>query len=129
TEKNCQAREGSDLQGVWKATLRPWYWPFYAVHVKVRIAEPSAGAFRAELDSADLGAEALPLAVIYKSPTVEVMGLSGEGSFQGKINAAHTKAAGHWKVNGHTLGVTFKRVGPLPAARQGEQSSISARTN
>jgi hypothetical protein len=108
--------------------LRPWYWPFYAVHVKVRIAEPSAGAFRAELDSADLGAEALPLAVIYKSPSLEVMGLSGEGSFQGRINAAHTKAAGHWKVNGHTLGVTFKRVGP-PALRLGAQSSLSARTN
>ena len=38
-------------------TLRPWYWPIYAVHFKVRIAEPSPGAFRAEADSPDRDAK------------------------------------------------------------------------
>ena len=112
TEADCPPRNGSDLQGVWKATVRPWYWPFYSVHVKVRIAEVSANAFRSELDSPDLDEQNVPLGVIYDRPTVEVIGLSGEGWFQGKINPAHTKVAGRWNLNGHSIPVTFRRVGP-----------------
>ncbi len=119
TEGDCPPREGSDLQGVWKSTLRPWYWPFYALHVKVRIAEPSAGAFQAELDCPDLDVKAAPLCVIYGRPTVEVMALSGDGSFQGKVNAAHTKVVGHWKQDGHSIRVTFRRIKPSPAPRAG----------
>jgi CubicO group peptidase (beta-lactamase class C family) len=110
TKNDCLPRKDSDLQGIWTATLRPWYWPFYAVHVKVRIAEPSVRAFRAELNSPDLDAENLPLAVIYDPPRVNVFGFSGEGSFEGAVNSSHTKVPGHWNVGGHTVGVTFRRV-------------------
>jgi CubicO group peptidase (beta-lactamase class C family) len=109
-DADCPRLGNSDLQGVWKATLRPWFWPFYAVHVKVRINEPAPGAFRAELDSPDLDAKSLPVGVIYSRPGVKVMGLSGEGSFEGKVNSNHNKVVGHWKVNGQTIGVTFRRV-------------------
>jgi CubicO group peptidase (beta-lactamase class C family) len=109
TKNDCLPRNDSDLQGIWTATLRPWYWPFYVVHVKIRAAEPSPRAFRAELDSPDLDAKNLPLAVIYDPPRVNVFGFSGEGSFEGVVNASHTKVRGHWNVGGHIVGVTFRR--------------------
>ena len=110
SEADCLPRDDSDLQGVWKATVRPWYWPFIAVHVKVRIAEVSAYAFRSELDSPDFDEHNVPLGVIYNRPTVEVFGLSGEGWFQGKVNSTHTKVAGRWNLNGHSIRTTFRRV-------------------
>ena len=117
SEADCPPRKDSDLQGVWKATLRPWYWPFVALHLKVRIAEPSAGAFRAEADSPDQGAKDVPLGIVYNRPIVEVVILSGDGLFQGKVNPAHTKVAGRWKQDGHSIRVTLRRVGPSLAPR------------
>jgi hypothetical protein len=117
SEADCPPRKDSDLQGVWKATLRPWYWPFVALHLKVRIAEPSAGAFRAEADSPDQGAKGVPLGIVYNRPFVEVVILSGDGLFQGKANPAHTKVAGRWKQDGYSFRVTLRRVGPSLAPR------------
>jgi hypothetical protein len=116
TESDCPPRKGSDLQGVWKATLRPWYWPFFAMHLEVRVAEPSPGAFRAEADCPEQGAKGVPLGVVYNRPAVEVEVLSDDGSFQGRVNAAHTKVTGHWKQEGHSIRVTLRRTGP-PLAR------------
>jgi D-alanyl-D-alanine-carboxypeptidase/D-alanyl-D-alanine-endopeptidase len=113
TEGECQSRRDSDLQGVWTGTLRPsLFWPFSALHLKVRIAEPSTGAFRAELDSLDQGAMGQPLCVIYNRPLVEVVVLSGAGFFQGKVNPAHTRVSGQWKQGGHSIRVTFRRLEP-----------------
>jgi hypothetical protein len=113
TEGECRSRRDSDLQGVWTGTLRPSvFWPFPALHLKVRIAEQATGAFRAELDSLDQGAIGQRLCVIYNPPTVEVVVLSGAGFFQGKVNPAHTKVSGHWKQGGHSIRVTFRRLKP-----------------
>jgi hypothetical protein len=117
-EGDCPPREDSDLQGVWKATLRPWYWPFFTAHLTVRIAEPSPGAFRAEADSPDQGATGITLGVIYDRPTVEVLAPSVDSSFQGRVNPAHTKVTGHWKQDGHSIRVTFRRARPTPDPRQ-----------
>jgi hypothetical protein len=117
TDGDCPPRKDSDLQGVWKATLRPWYWPFFAMHLEVRVAEPSAGAFRAEADCPDQGAKGVPLGIVYNRPLVEVVILSGDGSFQGRVNPAHTKVAGRWKQDGHSIRVTLRRVGPSLAPR------------
>ncbi len=91
------------MQGVWKATLRPWYWPFFRLHLTVRIAEPAPGEFRAEGDSPDQGVTGQALGVLYNGRTVEVALLSGDGWFQGKVNAAHTKVTGHWHQAGHSI--------------------------
>jgi CubicO group peptidase (beta-lactamase class C family) len=109
-ESDCRRRTDSDLQGVWSATLRPWYWPFYALRAKIRIAEPCPGSFRGELDSPQLGVQNLDLLVIYRRPELELSSPSAEGSFTGKLNAAHTKVAGVWKQSGHAVRVTLKRV-------------------
>jgi hypothetical protein len=113
TEGDCRPIRDSDLQGVWTGMLRAsLFWPFSALHLKVRIAEPSTGAFRAELDSLDQGAMGQQLCVIYNRPTVDVIVLSGAGFFEGKVNPAHTKVAGYWKQSGHSIRMTFWRMGP-----------------
>jgi CubicO group peptidase (beta-lactamase class C family) len=114
-EKDCPRSDGSDLQGVWQATLRPWYWPFFSLHLKVRVAEPSPGAFRAEGDSPDQGVKGEPLGLVYNPPNVEVFPLSDDGFFQGKLNPAHTRVTGYWNQDGHSLHATFRRVPPAPA--------------
>ncbi|HWI57066.1 MAG TPA: serine hydrolase domain-containing protein [Bacillota bacterium] len=110
TEADCSPRADSDLQGVWQGTLRLWYWPFVAYHLKIRAAEPAAGSFRADADSLDQGVTGEPLYVVYHRPVVEVGVVSGDGWFQGKINPAHTKVTGHWKQSGRSVRVTFRRV-------------------
>jgi hypothetical protein len=111
TEEECRLRKDSDLQGVWKATLRPsWYWPFHVLHLKLRIAELSPGAFRAELDSMDQGANGLPLTVVYKGPSVDMSMLPFQATFQGKINPACTQITGSWKQNSKSIRITFRRV-------------------
>ena len=109
TEADCPPRKDSDIQGVWKARLRVWYWPFVSVRLKVRIAEPSPGVFRGEGDSPDQDANGLPLHVVYNRPVVDVLTLDGAGSFHGKLNRAHNKVSGLWKQDGHTIHVTFRR--------------------
>jgi serine-type D-Ala-D-Ala carboxypeptidase/endopeptidase len=115
TERDCQPRAGSDLQGVWQAKLWLWYWPFASLRLKVRVAEPSPGAFRAEGDSPEQGVKDEPLGVIYSPPNVKVFLQMQDGSFQGKLNPAHTKVTGHWRQAGYNIHVTFRRVKPSPA--------------
>jgi CubicO group peptidase (beta-lactamase class C family) len=117
TDHDCQPRPDSDLQGVWQAKLRLWYWPFASSRLNVRIAELSPGAFRAEGDSPDQGVQGEPLGIVYSRPNVQVFLLAQDGSFQGKLNPARTKVTGHWKQAGYNIHVTFRRVQPLPVPR------------
>ena len=95
TEDDCQPRKDSDLQGVWQATLRPsWYWPFYALHPKLKMAELSPGAFRAELETIDKRPSHLPLTVAYHPPSVDISMLPFEATFHGKMNPACTSSHG-----------------------------------
>ena len=126
TDLECQSCAGSDLQGVWQAKLWLWYWPFASLSLKVRVAEPSPGAIRAEGDSPDQGVRNEPLGVIYSPPNVKVFLLTQDGSFQGKVNPAHTKVTGHWKQAGYNVHVTFRRAEPPPAPPAAESPERKA---
>jgi len=123
TDQDCQPRAGSDLQGVWQGKLKLWYWPFASLRLKVRVAEPSPGAYRAEGDSPDQGVKDEPLGIIYSPPNVKVFLLAQEGSFQGKLNPAHTKVTGRWKQAGYNIHVTLRRTKPSPVARPDPDSA------
>lgn len=110
TDGDCSPRTDSDLQGIWQGTLRVWYWPFVGLHLKVRIAEPSPGAYRAEGDSPDQGVTGEPLAFIYNAPDVDVFLPTEDGSFKGKLNSSHTKVTGVWKQAGYSIHLTLRRV-------------------
>ena len=109
TDGDCSPRVGSDLQGVWQATVRVWYWPFVALHLKVRIAEPSPGAFQAEGDCVEQGVKGEPLAVIYGRPAVKIFLPEEDGSFTGVLNSAHTQVRGVWKQAGYSIHATLRR--------------------
>ena len=108
-QDECRPRPDSDLQGTWEGTLRPWFWPFRAHHGTFRIAEPSPGHFRAELDFPEQKASALPLSVIYQYPRVVLVLRPGEALFKGTINRDHSRMTGSVYAQGHGLHVTIRR--------------------
>jgi hypothetical protein len=114
----CAPRPGSDLQGTWEGTLRPWFWPFRVYRGVARIAEPSPGIFRAEFDNPEQQANNQPLSVIYHSPGVELVLRSGEGMFKGTLNRDHTKMTGHVIQDGHWVNVTVRRTDPSRRQRK-----------
>lgn len=102
-------RKDSALQGTWEGSLRPWFWPFWSRAVKLRIAEPSPGIFRAELDVPSQHANQQPVSVIYHPPQVELVVKSGAGLFRGKISRDHAKMSGHLLQGHYSLGLTLRR--------------------
>jgi len=108
-------RVGSDLQGEWTGTVSSPLWPFSPLHLEVRIAEGTAGDFRAEMDNQAEAMNCQPLSVSYSRPGVELTLRSGAGRFRGEINRDRTKITGQWIRDGHATRATFARV-QQPAA-------------
>ncbi|MGA2555473.1 MAG: sigma-70 family RNA polymerase sigma factor [Verrucomicrobiota bacterium] len=101
-ENDYQPRTGSDLQGYWEATLG-------AAHLAVKIAEPSSGTFRAELDNLTTSWLGQPLSVTYKQPEVKLLVASGAGMFQGEVRNGNTEMVGNWMQGGRRTPVIFQR--------------------
>ena len=95
-------RAGSDLQGTWKAVLGQ-------VRITVRIAEPSSGNFRAELDNLTSSWLGQPLTVTYNPPEVKLEVASGAGMFQGEVRNGNTELVGNWIQDGRQPPVVFHR--------------------
>ena len=108
-------RAGSDLQGEWTGTVSSRLWPFSPLRLAVRIAEGTAGEFRAELDDEAEAMNCQPLSVRYSRPGVELALQSGAGRFRGEISRDRTKLTGQWIQNGRATRAVFERV-PPPAA-------------
>jgi RNA polymerase sigma factor (sigma-70 family) len=101
-ENDYMPRTGSDLQGCWKATLG-------TIHITVKIAEPSSGTFRAELDNLTTSWVGQPLSVTYNQPEVKLRVVSGAGLFQGEVRNGNTEMAGNWIQGGRQTPVVFQR--------------------
>ena len=96
-------RAGSDLQGTWKAVLGN-------VRITVKIAEPSSGEFRAELDNLTTSWLGQPLTVTYNPPEVKLQVASGAGQFQGEVRNGNSEMVGNWLQDGRqSPTVVFKR--------------------
>jgi RNA polymerase sigma factor (sigma-70 family) len=96
-------RTGSDLQGTWKAVLGN-------VRITIRIAEPSSGDFRAELDNLTASWLGQPLTVTYNPPEVKLRVASGAGQFQGEVRNGNSEMVGNWLQDGRqSPTVVFKR--------------------
>ena len=102
-------RAGSDLQGTWQGTARPWFWPFHLQRGVVHIAETSPGNFRAEFDFPEQNANKEPLSVVYHPPGIELVLRSGDAMFKGKLNQDHTRITGRVYQGTHSLKVTLRR--------------------
>jgi RNA polymerase sigma factor (sigma-70 family) len=97
---------GSDLQGIWKAALGSGR---SEVRVTIKIAEPSPGTFRAELDNLTTSWLGQPLTVTYNPPEVKLLVASGAGMFQGELRNGNTEMAGNWLQGGRQTPMVFKR--------------------
>ena len=99
-------RTGSDLQGTWKAATASGQ---NEVRVTIKIAEPSPGIFRAELDNVTTSWLGQPLTVTYNPPEVKLQVASGAGMFQGEVRNGNTEMVGNWFQGGSQGPVTFLR--------------------
>jgi RNA polymerase sigma factor (sigma-70 family) len=104
TKGEYAPRTGSDLQGTWTGNLgkRP-------VRLAIKIAEPSPGTFRAELDNLSSSWLGQPATVTYNPPEVKLEVASGAGTFQGEVRNGSTEMVGNWIQGGGQAPVIFKR--------------------
>jgi RNA polymerase sigma factor (sigma-70 family) len=104
TKGEYAPRTGSDLQGTWRGNLgkRP-------VRLAIKIAEPSPGTFRAELDNLSSSWLGQPVTVTYNPPEVKLEVASGAGTFQGEVRNGSTEMVGNWIQGGGQAPVIFKR--------------------
>jgi hypothetical protein len=98
-------RAGSDVQGLWKGTLKV---NGVDLRLNFKIAEPSAGTLSSALDSVDQGVKDLPATLAtYQKPAIQVAfgGIGAE--FNGTVNG--TEIDGTWKQLGKSWPLTLKR--------------------
>ena len=128
TDDDIAPRPDSDLQGYWKGSLAAGgHYPgglgdrqlgdwagakdtnADALPVNLKIAEESAGVFRAELDSPMQGALGQSLVVTYNRPRVKLVVASNAGKFEGTINDNNQELTGLWTQGDRSVAASFKR--------------------
>ena len=100
-------RPDSDLQGAWEGALNVGN---AELRLVVRIAEPVAGTFQAQMDSVDQGVKNLPITTMtYHKPTIHFEMTGINGVFEGNINDLDDQMKGIWTQLGKKYPLTFKR--------------------
>ena len=105
TESEYAFSSNSTMQGFWEgsANIRgiPW-------RQNLKIAEPSPGKFRAEIEFADVGLHHIPLTVTFNKPGVK-LGLLGV-ELAGTLNSDNTQIEGIIPGRDGAIPWSFKRV-------------------
>ena len=100
-------RTDSDLQGAWEGTLKAGN---AELRLALRIAEPAAGTFRAQMDSIDQGVRNLPVtSMTYQKPAVQFVMTAINGAFEGSLNDRDDQMTGTWTQLGKKYPLTFQR--------------------
>ena len=106
-------REGSPLQGVWKATLEVGI----PVRIVVKISETSPGKFIGTMDSPDQGARNIPLTTAeYSKPTARFDITSIDGHFEGTLSDDGSAIDGTWTQVGNDTPCLLTRADPAEDA-------------
>ncbi|MDB6028736.1 MAG: hypothetical protein JWM68_4959, partial [Verrucomicrobiales bacterium] len=121
-ESDYAVRTDSDLQGVWQGTLGG---TFRDLKLSFKIAEPTNGMFRAELDNPQQGFNRQPVSVTYDRPGVKLIPLSGDGMFEGTFSNDRAELAGNWMQAGVPTPVTFRRTNATEPAGEPEKNYIA----
>jgi hypothetical protein len=106
-EADYRPRAGSDLQGFWKGIIQAGPRRLAA---NLKIAEPAAGTFRAEMDRVDWGGEHIPAHSLTREGDSIKISFPLLGDFEGKLDAAAGQLAGSWTQGGKADPATFSRV-------------------
>ena len=100
-------RPDSDLQGAWEGALKVGN---SELRLVLRIAEPMAGTFHAQMDSVDQGARNLPVTLLtYQKPAIRFEMTAINGAFAGSLNDRDDQMTGTWTQMGKKLPLTFQR--------------------
>ena len=100
-------RPDSDLQGAWEGTLKAGN---VDLRLGLRIAEPAAGTFQAQMDSLDQGARNMPVtSLTYNKPAIRLEMASIGGVFEGNVSGRDDEMTGTWKQAGKKFPLTFRR--------------------
>ena len=114
-EADYTPRPGSDVQGFWKGTLKIGK---TALRLHLKIAEPTDGAFRGELNSIDQPPVVpLPITTVdYRKPSMK-FAMQGVGvAFDGTLSNDGSQIVGTWTQVG-TVPLTFDRINPREEQR------------
>jgi RNA polymerase sigma factor (sigma-70 family) len=107
TADDYAPRAGSDLQGEWSGALAVGN---VTLRLNLKIAEPAAGTFRAELDSVDQGVKNLPVtSLTYNKPDLHFEMEEIKGVFDGRL-ASRNDLSGTWTQMGKPLPLALHRV-------------------
>jgi putative CocE/NonD family hydrolase len=100
---DAQTVEG-DWQGMLKANR-------VELRVRLHVTKAEMGALKATFDSIDQGAIGLPISAIsLKDSTLYFELEVASGSYEGKINADHTRISGAWTQGGVSIPLEFTRI-------------------
>lgn len=100
---NAQTVEG-DWQGILKAND-------VELRLRLHVTKDEKGTLKATFDSIDQGAIGLPIsAIIIKDSTLNFELKVASGSYEGKINADHTRISGTWTQGGVSIPLEFTRI-------------------
>jgi hypothetical protein len=100
-------RPDSDLQGAWEGTLKVGN---MGLRLNLKIAEPVAGTFLAQMDSVDQGAVNMPVtSVTYQKPAIRFEMQAINGIFEGNLNDRDNQMTGTWTQMGQKYPLTFQR--------------------
>lgn len=102
-------RANSDLQGAWEGALKVGK---AELRLNLRIAEPTAGIYHAQLDSVDQGARNIPVTTMkYQAPTLDFEITSLNGVYEGTLGNRGRELSGTWTQMGNKLPLTFRLAG------------------
>jgi RNA polymerase sigma factor (sigma-70 family) len=101
-------RPDSDLQGAWEGVFKVGS---VNLRLDLRIAEPTAGTFRAQLDSVDQGVRNLPVTTLtYHRPVIRFEMSSISGVFEGSLDGRGDQMTGTWTQLSAKYPLTFQLV-------------------
>jgi len=108
---NAQTVEG-DWQGTIKAND-------VELRVRLHVTKDEKGTLKATFDSIDQGARGLPInAISLKDSTLNFEIDGARGSYEGKVNADHTRISGTWTQGGKSYQLEFTRVTVLQETKK-----------
>jgi len=109
-------RPDSDLQGSWEGILHAGN---ADLRLNLRIAEPTPGAFDAQMDSVDQGARNLPItSLTFNKPAIRFEMSAINGLYEGTLDDRDDEMTGTWTQLGKKFPLTFERAksnAPSPA--------------
>jgi uncharacterized protein len=108
---NAQTVEG-DWQGTIKAND-------VELRLRLHVTKDEKGTLKATFDSIDQGARGLPISAIsLKDSTLNFELEVVSGSYEGKINADHTRISGTWTQGGRSFPLEFTRITVLQETKK-----------